>query len=413
VNSGRKGRLLFWFFLCIPLLFSCGETKDKVEWRDSSADIDEAEIRKEVFLLPRQDPQCSLENAPDKLGTQVKLWVYKSEEPSQIQVDMTLFSGKGIKSTLVKGVNTGAKGEKTGPSSFSQFSQGTAIPICRVNGGYDLNSVENSGLLLAYITHQTMHLNRLFDVSAHPRPIQIYLQPLFVKRSTGSVFLDNALHVGSHAELFFLPHSTPYLQQRGFSKIPYYHNWMTIAHEIGHNVVHNLVLVGKEKKRSQSRAVFIIALDEALADLFADYYWSEAHFIMSKGRNVALFMTEEGVPKKIDSDVIQSLASGALDPHVMGSYLAYGFNQMMNFGNRKNNTLLKIQFLFTYFRNLREAKWKDAGADFLFQSIEVFGGQIAAEQGSLSESQCEVVREVFPSFVAADPASMESWGCSL
>ncbi len=401
---------LLRIFLCIPLLSACGGSEDNSPLHDSKPDIDETAARRDLHLLPRQDKNCSINSASSRLGDCVKIWVYQGEQPSQVQLDMRHFSGKGITSSLVKGVHVGATGERssTPVSTILQYSEGTPIPICRENGGYNLDSIENSGLLLAYKTHETMRLNREIHASAHRQPLQIYLQPLLVKRSTNSFFADNAMHVGDRSELFFLPHSHLFLQRQGIRKIPYYHNWMAIGHEITHNLFHNLVLRGK---KAHAYPMFVAALDEAIADLGGHLHGYQPHFSISRARDLLDSYAEN--PKKITQSTVRKLEAGILDVHEVGSFLAYGFYQMLRIGLGKYDARAQLQFLFLYLDQLRQAEWKETGSDFLSQSVELFGNLLAVEQGFLYESQCKIVRKVFPFFTIADNTFMSSWGCSL
>ncbi len=405
---------LFFLLLCSGLLSSCGEENSSSKLHDEKENINEEKAKQQAYLLPRQDPSCTWEKAPFQLGSAVQVWVYDSgTKPIQRQVNMEGFSGKGLSSTLVRGVNIGAHG-KSSQSGGELFysSLGVQLPICQAQGGYELNSQENTGLVLAYVTHQTMHFNRIFDLSSHPNAIQIYLQPLFWKHQTQSVLMDNALHVGHQAELFFLPHSHKYLQPK-YNNVPYYHNFMAIGHEITHNIFHNLILRKKEQENTPTPRLFISALDEALADLVGHIYWYRPHFSLSPDRDLFSFMTEAFLPKKITKVTIQYLESKSLDPHIMGGHLAYGFYQLLIKGVRKNDVQSQIKMIFYYLHQLRDLSWEMNGGDFLAQVIELFADLLAADQGGLYESQCAVLHEVFPFFISAERAStLQGWGCA-
>lgn len=411
---------LFFLLLCSGFVSSCGEEKSSSKLHDAEEDIaeediNEDQVKQQAYLLPRQDPSCTWANAPSQLGAAVQIWVYDiGRKPTQVQVNMQGFSGKGLSSTLVRGVNIGAHGKSSQSGGELTYSSlGVQLPICQVHGGYELNSQENTGLVLAYVTHQTMHFNRIFDPSSHPNSMQIYLQPLFWKNRTQSILTDNAMHVGQQAELFFLPHSHEYLQPQ-HKNVPYYHNWMAIGHEITHNLFHNLVLRKKIEENTPTPLFFITAVDEALADLVGHIYWHRPHFTLSKGRNLLSFLTDALLPKRITASTVKLLESKSLDPHVMGGYLAYGFYHLLISGPRKNEVQFQVKMIFHYLYQLRDLSWEADGGDFLAQVIETFGGLLAADQGGLYESQCTVLHKVFPFFVSAGHEKViQSWGCAV
>ena len=406
----QRYKFIFWVLSCLALLASCGGTNTS-EPQDMQVEISESEIRKEAYLLPYQDTACTLDKAVSHLGEEVLVWLYEDEKPIQKALNMRAFSGQGITSTLIKKVTVGAKGERVSDSStLLRYSEGLPLAICRANGGYELDSLENSGLLLAYIVHETMHLNRRLDKAAHKTPMQIYLQPLFIKRSNGSVFMDNAMHVGGQSELFFFPHSHSYLWRRGTQKIPYNHNWIAIGHEITHNLFHDLVLVGK---KTHTLPIFVTALDEAIADLVGHLHWYQPHFILSKARDVSCPITDNLQLKRIELKTIRELENGNLDPHMMGAYLAHGFYQLIQLGIPKNNRNLQMRFVFQYLHNLQMVEWKESGPDFLLQALQIFGLQLVAEQGYLYAAQCEAIRDAFPILETSDNSLWRVLGCAL
>jgi len=376
-------------------------------------------IQQEGSFLKREDGACTLDTAVPQLDSKVTISVYVDKnKPSSLEVDMQEFSGKGISSLCISGVYAGMKGVQVEKNKNAILDEGAKVPICRANGGYSIDSMENTALVMAYISHKTMQLNRQLEPRSHGQPLKVHLQPMLVRgeklQEKGGGYLQKNNAYWSPGSLTFLPPSHNFFQ---ISSEPYhYYNWLVIGHEIGHEVFQNLAVGKKTSYKKEEKCLAVDALSEGICDLFGHLHWQkEVQYSLMSSRDIRSFLDEHKKRKQLTLSAINILegADERGDPHVIGSYIAFGFLRLLEQSGYKGHSQEQLEFLMGYLSLLNQQEWPEAGADFLALSVHAFAYLLMSVQKSaFTVAQCQTLGGVFPFLGLVSLDSMETFGCS-
>lgn len=309
------------------------------------------------IFLKLADPDCT--TPIEELGEMVVTISIKGK-PEDIIVDFTGYSGKGLKGP---GIDRAAT-DTVWNLGQARPQNSKMLKICRKEGGYPRDSLENVGLAAAIGIIAAHHFHSKLNGSKPIPDVDLLIQPdvrdpenLFNRLDTRgpATLVDNLFWEYSFSDKRNYVVILPYSKERG----PEYAMWerpAAVAHEFGHHVLAqyapSIGLLTKTQDRPESARVFA-AFGEAFADIFAHhtfragadavapegvgflpnravnnrYFWDGTEKILSSTA-IAIYLGKREADKIVNTNRMPP--PDFTEEHTVGAILAYTINHKLD-----------------------------------------------------------------------------------
>lgn len=367
-------RNFFKFMLFSFILNACG---DGVLSKRKSIDGEEGSITilktgtPKVYQLA--DSSCT---QPLKDLGKVKIWGTKNRKVQLVEVDLTGFSGSGLKSESVQSVQYGQEiffadsCEEVGSELYCkkptiEIPEGKEIQICRVGGEYPRQSLENVALATVAGIHQAHKFYQSLNQDKKLDKIEVYVHPIVKVHLNQTSFTDGKKDILKRTEILtdgaFYSRKNP---QLGFiAAIPQSEKgdlvfpsamWETLgvmSHEYGHHIFHSFAPQAVEDDSHSHLPIHFIdkpivrvkkvlnAINEGFADLISHLSFDSGRHplggldylgIKNETRNISSTSFNNGSPKMITEPIMNIFLE--LTPPIETTDDAPDYHEIHQFG---------------------------------------------------------------------------------